>query len=97
MQKLATVKCLRSSETIRGKAQRNRFRIGARSYDEVVFESTCIAVINQVNSGVDVRIFHPAVIGNVFAPRPGIISQKVVALPRYFFKPADERVRISTR
>lgn len=58
--------------------------VSARSNYKIVFELTLVAVIDQVNSGIDVLVPYLGVRRNIGAPFLGIIADKVVDLARQF-------------
>src|SRR6266852_2475078 len=58
--------------------QRDSTRVSAGSNNKVVFELTLVAVIDQVNSGIDVLVPHLGVRGNIRSPLLGIIADEVV-------------------
>src|SRR5689334_18342727 len=60
-------------------AHYNRSRIGAGSDLEIVFKlSQAIAVVSEINSGVDVPILHPGKGGNVSLPLAAILAGSVI-------------------
>jgi hypothetical protein len=73
--------------------QHDRCWTGARMQDEVVFQLSVSAVINQIDSRIDILVLHLAKIGYVRAPPLGIASQEIAALAWEFVAPSNLRSR----
>ena len=63
-------------------AQRNLVWVGAGSDAEVVFELSLIAVINQVDTGINRLILDAGKLRNVTMPLGRIVANEVAALAR---------------
>src|SRR5688572_2238692 len=69
--------------------------IGSRAYDEIVLKFLLVAVINEVNAGVDIAVVHAGVCGNIRPPLRGIIADEVVGLAGLLGLPGHARVGAS--
>ncbi len=56
------------------------FGVGARRYAEVVFELSLVAVVNQIDAGINASVLDSPKLGNIAAPFGGIIADEIVAL-----------------
>ena len=65
------------------KAESDFGGIGAGRHAEVVFELAvvAVAVVHEVDAGVDIAIFDSAKLRNILVPFGGVIADEVVALP----------------
>ena len=63
-----------------GKAQGDGLRIGTRRDDEVVFKLSLVAVVDEIDPGIDVVVADLGVGRDVRAPLLGIVTQKVMDL-----------------
>lgn len=70
----------------------NPFGIGAGSYREVVFQLAVVAVIDQINSGVNAFVSDLRVRGNISLPLRGIVSYEIVDLPELWHLSHDDRI-----
>jgi len=61
------------------KCERNAAGISARCNCEVVLQISLIAVVHQVDTGIDSFVLHLAIVGNVCMPLFGIVPDEVVA------------------
>ena len=51
---------------------------GACSDDQIVFQRAMIAVVDQVNSGIDLFVGNPGIGWQIGAPACGVVTEKVV-------------------
>ena len=58
----------------------DRARIGPRRDDEVILQLMLVAVIDHVNAGVNIAVFHLRVCRNICLPLRRIAADKVIAL-----------------
>ena len=68
--------------------------IGVRRDQEVVFQLPLIAVVDQVDAGIDAGVFHPGEVGHVALPSRGVVADEVVARARQPFESGELRMRI---
>src|SRR5712692_9742462 len=71
--------------------QRYGVWMSARSNYKVVFKLTLVAVIDQINSGVDVLVPHLGVSRNIGPPFLGVIAHEIVGLAGQFTKTHHKR------
>ena len=64
---------------LRLKSERNPGRIRARRHCKIVFKMALVAVIHQVDAGVDFLVLYLGVVWNICVPVPRIASDKVIA------------------
>src|SRR6202521_5556833 len=76
-------------------AQRNLARLSARRNPEIVFELSLIAVINEIDAGINCLILHAGKLRYVMMPFGRIVPNEVIALPqqRRSARNARQRVR----
>jgi hypothetical protein len=72
-------------------------RIGAGGDHEVILELALIAVINQINAGINLFVVDPLEGGNACVPLLRIISNEIVASPRQLVGPGDDGVGLGPR
>src|SRR6266849_4657239 len=60
-------------------------RVGGRRHAEIVFELSLIAVVNQVDAGIDAFVLDAAKVRNIVAPFRRNIADEIVALARECF------------
>src|SRR6266481_8473013 len=63
-------------------AERDLVRVGGWRNAEVVFELSLIAVVNEVDAGVNRLILHAGELRNVAVPLGGIVANEIAALAR---------------
>src|SRR2546425_12635684 len=63
--------------------------VSAGSDDEVMFQLTLVAVIDQVNAGIDILVSHLAIGGDISMPFLRIAADEVVVFARQLLKPQD--------
>ena len=56
---------------------------------EVIFQLALIAVINQVDAGINTVVPNPGIVRNIGSPFLGIVADEVRALSRQLVHPAD--------
>ena len=49
-----------------------------RGDDEVVFQLPLVAVVDEINAGVDVFVLHPGIGGNVGVPVVGVVADEII-------------------
>ena len=69
--------------------------ISARRDDKIVFQLPLIAVVDQVNAGIDRRVFDTRVSWHIRAPLCRIVTDEVMGLAWQFLKPGARRRRVS--
>ena len=72
----------------------DRPRIGPRRHHEIVFQQLLIAVVHQVDAGINSRILHRAIGRDVGAPLAGIVADEIVALAGQRVGPGHTGMRI---
>ena len=63
--------------------------IGPRRNDEIVLELTLVAVIIQIDPGVNLLILDPGVGGDIREPRGGIVANEIVDRARQLVETDD--------
>ena len=76
-------------------AKGDKTGIGPWAYDEVILQLTLVAVIDQVDPGVEGRILHLGVGGHVRPPLRGIIADEVVGPAGQLLPPHRPQGRLS--
>src|SRR5262249_51060398 len=79
-----------------GKCEANAARVGAGREMEIVFEPSPVAMVDQVNAGIDRFVSDPSKVGHTSSPPPRIAADKVVGAAGQLFGPADARVRVGS-
>ncbi len=72
-------------------------RVGTRSYDEVVLEISIVAVVHDVDAGIDLREANGRESGNIGAPCRWIVPHEVVRDARKRVHPRDAGVGVRPR
>src|SRR5580692_2064164 len=63
-------------------AQCNLAAVGAGRDAEIVFQLSFMTVVDEINAGIDARVFHASKLGNVAAPFRGVVADEITALAR---------------
>lgn len=67
----------------------DHIRVRASRHDEIVFQLVLVAVINEIDPGLDVFVFHLGVVRDIRAPLLGIIADEMVAFALQFIRADD--------
>src|SRR5208282_2662912 len=76
------------------KIERDAARVRARRHDKVIFQLPLVAVVNQVNGGINSLVLHLRVGWHVRSPLPRIVAEEVVALAGQFIQTSNLGCRI---
>ena len=68
--------------------------VSARAHNEVILELALIAVIEEIDARIKVRVAHLRVGRDVGAPLRGIVADEVVGLAGEFLQPRHARTRV---
>jgi hypothetical protein len=71
--------------------------VGARAHNEVVLQLTLVAVIDEIDAGVEVVVPHLGIRGHIGAPLGGVVADEVVGLAGQFFQLHHARVGVSSQ
>ena len=74
--------------------QSNALRIRLGSYNKIVFQLPLVAIIKEIDAGIDLVVFDLGEGGNPYVPVLRLAANKVAGLARQFVEALDWRVRI---
>ena len=66
-----------------------RRRVGTGLDDEVVLQLPLVAVVDDIDAGVDIQILNPTVVGDVGVPLRRVVAEEVVARAGLFVPPGN--------
>ena len=69
----------------------NNLRIGSGRDDKVILEPALVAVIDHIDSGINLRVSNASVIGDVSAPGSWIRAREVITRRRQLIETFDLR------
>ena len=78
-------------------AKRNHRRVSAGRDHQVIFQLFVVAVIDQIDPGVNLRVTHPGKRGHGFLPAGGVAAEKIVHLAAKWLQTATCRVGVAAR
>ncbi len=78
------------------KLQPYDIRISVGSDDEIIFQSTLVAVVDHIHTGIDLCVVDLAYMRYACEPLARIVAKKVVALSRLFLQACHLNIGIGT-